>query len=430
MNGVEREGVVYSNSASRVTVYRGVLSNGGIPVAVKEQVHGSVDEANAVLKTAMMLSKLNDPSIMRLYDARIEENKRENYLYSVLVLELMDKPLYQELNERQVGYTDEELLKHLICLTKALCAAKKDRISHRALGLDTVFVAGGRLKLGGFSSSADHYDGLLTRTTIPVPSLYISPELRSPSEKQYNPFQADVYSLGLILLTMARMRQPEDLEYGTDDRQMELVLRELPQYPNLTKILAGMLKTDPQERLAFETILEHLEPHLMDMAEAVVCETCHQEVRDHQWTRKVYKLHSENFCSLACYSRSLPPECQHCQSCASQLELDAVFLTCGHSFHNKDCFFAYLTQASQNFSQVVQFGCPACGEKIPQGLIYFTFGKTEFEQKENEVYTRLCNLCRRQIGNTAFASCGHRSCRQCVKTLFFLDLCPICRGSK
>lgn len=436
MRGLKRDSAIYTNSSSDVTVYSGSINNGDIAVAIKEQRHDSIEAANAVLKEALVMTGLAHNNVVRLYDARLEERKQTKELWSVLVLELMDRTLRKEVQERmavQRPYSEEELLGHLAALTDALCLAKKDQISHRALSLSTVFVRENTLKLGGFASSAQHFDGLLSRSTLPTPSAYLSPELKSMSGSQYNPFQADVYSLGMVVLTMAKLEELQGLEDGLDQGQLTHILQSLTQYPQLTRYLEGMLRTDPQERVAFENLRENLQQTLPLPGEflevpAVRCQTCHKQTSQ-QLQRQVYQPSNLDFCSLSCYARSLHPQFQQCQRCSSSFSDDAVFLRCEHSFHSKECFFTFLCEASKQFSRVVTYQCPACSWVIEQSLIYFIFGEAEYNRRTKEVYEQLCCLCHEVEGNTVFRKCNHRSCRRCVKTLFFLDLCPICRGS-
>ena len=433
MRGLQSGPVIYTNSSSGVTVCKGSINYGDTAVAIKEQVHDSMEAANAVLKEALVMMSLSHRNIVKLLDIKLEERKRENRLCSVQVLELMDKTLAEEVKERrssQRTYSEEELLAHLTDLTSALCFAKKSQISHRALSLSTVFVSGHVLKLGGFACSAQHYDGLLSRSTLPARSLFLSPELRGMQGRSYNPFQADVFSLGMVILSMARLEEPEELENGFEEGKMAQILEGLPQYPKLVRHLEGMLKTDPEVRVAFETLLDNLQLTLPLPAQflevpAVVCQTCHNPVLSLQWTQQVGHTVSTDFCSVKCYARSLPLPYQNCSQCSTRVSEGAVFLACGHSFHSKDCLFSFLRKESYNFSQVVHYKCPTCPEEILQSLISTIFGEAEYRCREEEVYKTLCNVCRMIEWDTEL-KCGHFCCRKCVKSLFFIDKCQIC----
>jgi hypothetical protein len=248
--------------------------------------------------------------------------------------------------------------------------------------------------------------------------------------RPYNPFQADVFSLGMVILSMARLEEPEALENGLEEGKIAEILQGLPQYPQLVKHLEEMLKTDPEERVAFETLLDNLQVSLPLPAQflevaAVACQTCHNPVLDLQWTKQVGYAVSSDFCSVKCYARSLPLQCQNCLLCSTRISEGAVFLACGHSFHSKDCFFSFLRGASSHFSKVVHYQCSACFEEIQQSLIFAIFGEAEYHRREEKVYKRLCNECHLIKWDTKL-KCGHSCCRKCVKAWFFLDKCPIC----
>lgn len=429
MRGLQLGPVIYKNSSSNVTVYKGSISYGDTAVAIKEQGHDSVEAANTVLKEALVMMSLSHRNIVKLMDTKLEEKKHR--ISTVLVLELMDKTLAEEVNERrsaQRTYSEEELLVHLADLTNALCFAKKVQISHRALSLSTVFVSGQVLKLGGFACSDQHYDGLLSSSTLPSHSLFLSPELRGMHGSPYNSFQADVFSLGMVILSMARLMEPEEMENGFEEGKIAQILAGLPQYPKLVRYLEGMLKTDPDERVAVEILLDNLQLSVQAQPFEVpvsTCQTCRNPVLNLQWTQQVRCTVNPVFCSVKCYTRSLPLQYQNCSICSIRISEEAVFLACGHSLHNKDCLFNFLRSESYYFSKVVHYKCPTCSEEIQQSLISAIFGEEEYRRREEKAFESLCDVCRLTEWDTRL-KCGHSCCRKCVRPLFFLDKCQIC----
>ena len=170
--------------------------------------------------------------------------------YSIdLYVERPQRSLWEEITLRdryKVYWTDAELFWHLRTLVSALSFAEKCGYYHYALTPETIFVTDMELKVGDFSEAAN-----------PNRPVHQHPVFLSPETNQYQDYngKSDVYSLGVVMLSMFALKVPNPELVAYYDTWMAY-------YPLLRNMVRCMLKWDARERVSFddlETYFERIE---------------------------------------------------------------------------------------------------------------------------------------------------------------------------
>ena len=269
---------IYENSAAQVYVYRGTVHQGTVNVAIKITLHESLSEANGVINEAMCQARLSHDNICRVMDCFMEETQ-DRGMRSVLILELMNRDLAAEIEERKKmnGFWSEmELITYLGELLSALLYAQSKGVSHRDIKPQNIFVDQyGHLKLGDFGSSSSIM-GTVQLTGVQGTPLFLSPELRewyrahmndSQLIPEIDPYQSDVFSLGITFLYMAKLSPPVELLFGQSiETTVEQIIATI-QYPTFAGILRWMLAVNPAQRPTFQALYDYLAPMLPQIPE-------------------------------------------------------------------------------------------------------------------------------------------------------------------
>ena len=154
--------------------------------------------------------------------------------------------------------------------------AQSKGVSHRDIKPQNIFVdSAGNLKLGDFGSCSSAMASVQL-TGVQGTPLFLSPELRSWYRANMgntdlipdlDPFQSDVFSLGITLLYMAKLEPPIELIFSSSvDTAIEQALATV-QYPTIAGILRWMLASNPTQRPTFQAIFDYLAPMLPSIPE-------------------------------------------------------------------------------------------------------------------------------------------------------------------
>jgi len=249
MAGTIREEQIYRNDQAGVKVFRGRYM--GQPVAIKCLKHQSLASANIAVREAMTTMRVQHSYICRVLNCSIEET--EEGLETVLVTEWMDGgDLMKDIERRLLtGYwSNEEMRRHMYYLVEALALAQSERVAHRDIKPQNVLCnSQGMVKITDFGSSLFNLEARLTYTLQGSP-FYLSPELKRSyvqrkgqiGQVQYDPYRSDVYSLGLTLLHVARLKAPDELmDLETLESDTNRVMAELSYDEDLRYFLGMML---------------------------------------------------------------------------------------------------------------------------------------------------------------------------------------------
>ena len=250
---------------SRSKVRRALRNGTALQVVLKKQSHTSSREVNDVMREMVNQQRVGDPGVCEIYDC-IFVNKPPN-LVTILVLESLPTDLQSDMLQRQCErrpYAEEFLWRLTKTLIRVLAKAQSLNICHRDIKpanvlLDPYSV----IKLSDFGCSKLIYNPGSDLHSIKGCSLYYSPELtlsrikamQSDGQIQQfplNPFKCDVYSLGLTVLTAARLQEPSDLQVMTGLNEAVLRRVEALNYsPPFKQLLLKLLEVNVEQRLDF-----------------------------------------------------------------------------------------------------------------------------------------------------------------------------------
>ncbi|CAD8209976.1 unnamed protein product [Paramecium octaurelia] len=151
-----------------------------------------------------LLQKLRHPNIVAYKDSYLD---KEQYL-NIVMIHCEGGDIYQKIRNKK-SFPESQILDWFAQMTLALCYLHEQKILHRDLKTQNVFLKNGRVRLGDFGiakvldSTRD-----LANTCIGTP-YYMSPELF-----KYKPYsyKSDVWALGCCLYEMCNLRHAFDAQ--------------------------------------------------------------------------------------------------------------------------------------------------------------------------------------------------------------------------
>lgn len=269
-------GQIYSDVAGKSQVYEGTyapIDPSGAPKTYRVAVKSlpiPVDQLSfltGLIQELAIQMKLEDcPHVCKCY-GYYADGKR---VY--IVMELLEKDLLRDMRDlAQAGmkYREETLLEYLRQVAFALQYAKRKSIAHRDVKPENILMdREGRLKLVDFGSGAISDGKAVKLSGTPLymspeqlPNLQLFQETGSLPSVGFNPFQSDVYSLGLSFLHLALGKPPVDLL--ADQSRREVAVQQymsslVDEYPVLHRILQCLLVRDPANRCTFSWVVARL----------------------------------------------------------------------------------------------------------------------------------------------------------------------------
>jgi serine/threonine protein kinase len=382
-------------------------------VAIKDSVYGSIAEANASIKEAMVMATMHHPAICRVFECFLEQCD-EGYKV-VLVVELMEMDLAAEIAHRAISqnyWSEEELMVMLKTIVSGLCAAKQKGIAHRDIKPQNLFISGDTIKIGDFGSSAFDLMSQYQRMTLQGTPYFLSPELKGKYARillqesdttEYDPFQSDVYSLGLSMVYVALLHAPDEMGHIQNLAEKTTnVLRKLDKYPTLRNYLQKMLEIDPYCRVSLDELQEKLTAYLSTSQNGPV---------EAEMEQPAPPLYGGN---------------QVCPGCQTICKLDSVPLACNHYFHSSDCLYRFLRAQTQGFTLGNDPKCPICFAPISQEHLCTVFGSEKYETMVASEYLSKCCVCHQREVKISYKKCKHLCCNECQLTFFAMSICPIC----
>ena len=255
--GITIEERVFTYPGGQGSVYRGTYQGrpAGIKVKFYNQASANVPQEYQFWKT------MQHPSVIQLFDCFWAWNGASWYLVFVMEWCLWDaeKEIARRRGENR-PFSEMELWDIIRGLVDALAIMQVQFFSHHNIQLQNIYPFAQAPKVGDFSR-AGYIDGSLKtmprNTDIGTVSPFLSPELRSAwaFRLYYDDrvtFKSDVYSLGVVLLSLARLELPQFFRqiYVPVD-QITAAIQGLRYSEHFKMLLRSMLMEDVEYRKDF-----------------------------------------------------------------------------------------------------------------------------------------------------------------------------------
>ncbi|CAD8126569.1 unnamed protein product [Paramecium sonneborni] len=198
-----------------------------------------------------LLQKLRHPNIVAYKDSYLD---REQYL-NIVMIHCEGGDIYQKIRNKK-SFAESQILDWFAQMTLALCYLHEQKILHRDLKTQNIFLKNGRVRLGDFGiakvldSTRD-----LANTCIGTP-YYMSPELF-----KYKPYsyKSDVWALGCCLYEMCNLRHAFDAQ-SMNGLALKILKGSYssisPSYSKaLRDLINKMLNTNPKARPTIQEIV-------------------------------------------------------------------------------------------------------------------------------------------------------------------------------
>ena len=238
------------------------------PVIIKTYSCYDANKANPVIREAFLQAFVEHPHNCPVFDLCMTWNKPKlRYFKLHIVVERLERDLLAESEQRRKAnqrYSEEELLRVLKDVTEGLLHAKRmvrgrQTVAHRDVKPGHVFRArDGNCKVGDFGSAKKVLSEFLM--SVAGTLKYISPEARrclQTGSDGIDPFQSDVFSLGVTILHLAALKYPLEVEVMEDELVADCLQRQIAQLPysaELKQLIERMVHIRPERRIRLETV--------------------------------------------------------------------------------------------------------------------------------------------------------------------------------
>lgn len=249
-------------------VYEGRNLQTNEAVIIKSYLCEHLEAANAPLGEGLVQSRLEHPNICRLIDVRLSGPCRVH-----LIMEKLERDLLQDIRMRKKQSrpcAEAELIAFLRQTGSAIAFAKRKGIAHRDIKPENILLdTDNRFKLCDFGSSWQRSQ--LSMTNSPAGTLiYMSPQARLSivsSSNKYNPYKADVYSLGVTALHYVNLSPPVRLGDEGLQSLVEEHLAQLTCSERVKECLRAMLNPQEDQRTDIEEVVNSLEDSPLELVE-------------------------------------------------------------------------------------------------------------------------------------------------------------------
>lgn len=401
---------LYGDSQSSSQVHSGTYLYHGRPVQVAiKTLRLSEDQLSSTIQELLIQSMLEDcPYICRLYGYYLAKGQ------ICIISEALGLDLEKDLAQRiawKTSYTEANLLSMLAEIVEALLYAQRKSIAHRDIkphNILTTLSPPYHVKLVDFGSGC-LVDGKVQQLT--GTPLYMSPEL-IPVFQQYqvtgdlppsssDPYQADVYSLGVTFLHLALAEVPVKLMGMQREAALAEYIERLKQdYPIMHSFLVLMLQTDPMARITFEQLRTSL---------LLLSKNAHEPLINA--AQSVFPLQIDHFKGTQLESFTEEQQLEYLQYWANECSLAQP-----HSLYNLDYIFT--SAMHSRFSVFITVKCEQCSGPM----------QVSDEVLECSVHGLLCAACS-QLHDCELSEL---KCQICANLLSFdpptgkLSFCEVC----
>lgn len=210
--GIELLRSIYSNPDE--SLHNGVFNSN--PATIRLQRIWRDCDISALDTEIGIMKALQHPQIVQIYDCfRVAKNQAE---YAVVVMEFVAKTVQSDIEVREMhrAFLDEtELWSWSFGLISAFAHMQRREFAHRNVNPDSLFITIHGVKIGNFRASKAS-PAVKNLLSLQGERFYQSPVLtdafmRKHSTALHNPYKSDVYSLGLTLLTIAKLKLPQKI---------------------------------------------------------------------------------------------------------------------------------------------------------------------------------------------------------------------------
>jgi serine/threonine protein kinase len=218
------------------------------------------------------------PNVVRVigYNSRNEQNLCSNFYRVSVFVEILVRDLNSDIQDHKMNqsqYPESDILLLAENLLNALSFLQKNHIAHGDIRPLNIFVQDDRYKLTDPKLEIDKNSDAYLKAVLNKSKTLLSPQLLSkvPTEKlqhdDVDKFKADVFSLGVTLLSVATLTEPEDLyDYSTGIFN-ENLLHERLHFLQQTRsdftfnLIESMVRVHEQDRPDFIALNGVLAPH-------------------------------------------------------------------------------------------------------------------------------------------------------------------------
>lgn len=228
------------------------LKTDGIVAIKKVGLNGLNDHLKKRLfKELEILQKVEHENIIKYYDFVLEDN----HLY--IITEYCEGG--DITNVMSTILNENEILEMMKQIIEGMYYLHCNKIAHRDIKPQNILLKNGVVKICDFGFSSIINDENNLSSTICGSPLYMSPQLLYM--KEYNAFEADIWSLGILFYTMVYKSHP----YGPllSIEMYRNALKSSIRYPasNYSPILAQFIKSflqkDPKARITIADAINH-----------------------------------------------------------------------------------------------------------------------------------------------------------------------------
>ena len=257
-----REQLLYRNPANRVEVYKVFDTRTNVYAVLKIISTHRPEEVKAISDEAYGQASLQHSNICRVYDYFQEQS--EGLMNCCIVLEFLDSDLLKDLTNRKnqgFAYTEVDLWTILRQVSSALAFAKSMGVAHRDIKPANILLSNAKeCKVADFGTAKSTEQIIASHTVVGTP-MYLSPQIREGMVKlrdvtQYNPYHADVYSLGITMVYLATLESPMKLGVlnGLEERITAEIQGIRVYSDNFRQVLWAMLRVREEDRISIEQV--------------------------------------------------------------------------------------------------------------------------------------------------------------------------------
>ena len=212
-----------------------------------------------VLKNFVNTTKCD--GVIKVFGESMSRDKNTQYI----LMELGEHDWNKEIEDRQRinnYYTENELLNIFTQLINTCALLEKNKISHRDIKPDNIFIVNGKYKLGDFSDSKIISEGR-SQQSVRGTEMFMSPLVYKAYRKNnlviHDSYKSDVYSLGICMLYAASfdLTAAIDIKNIIDSQSTKkFIARNLSMRysKNFIEILSRILQYDESNRPNFNDL--------------------------------------------------------------------------------------------------------------------------------------------------------------------------------
>ena len=253
--------IVYSkvhNPYTRVELSHAKYRPTSDEVVIKSYISESLEEINQYINEGINLARFHHPNISSLLAIRLAANETPCRVH--FAMERHERNLLEEILERTRSHrpcSETEMREFLRQVGLGLTAAKGKNLSHGDIKPDNIYIdSKGRYKLNGFGNSWARLVKSFTCIPQEMVAYKCSQErMALLSEGIYNPFKADVYSLGLTTLYYATLIPPFRLSERNFESAANEQIAQLKLSRKFKKLLQCMLADEEENRPDIEEVV-------------------------------------------------------------------------------------------------------------------------------------------------------------------------------